>query len=131
MPGMAEHPEWITQYKQHALDIADQSVGRGNWMMVRQFYDALGDVKGATPFGRLTGRDVAQQYRYARLMQFGADGRDNGAINVEIDALLPSLSENDITVGDIWARNTYQRSFTSHPERHAVLSANVCQMRKD
>jgi hypothetical protein len=131
MPGAAEHPEWIAQYRQHALDIADQSVGRGNWTMVRQFYDALGDGKGATPFGRLTGRDIAQQYRYARLMQFGADGPDNGAINVEIDALLPSLSENDIAVGDIWARNTYQHAFASHPQSHALLSANVCQMRKD
>jgi len=131
MQGVADHPEWMAQYKRHALDIADQSVERGNWTMVRQFYDALGDEKAATPFGRLTGRDIAQQYRYARLMQLGADGADNGAINVELDALLPSLSENDIAVGDIWARNTFQHAFASHPERHSVTSASVCQMRKD
>jgi hypothetical protein len=131
MPGIDEHPEWLAQYKQHALDIADQSIGRGNWTMVRQFYDALGDIKGATPFGRLTGRDVAQQYRYARLMQFGADAADNGAINGEVNALVASLSENDIAVGDIWARNTYQHAFASRSERHATLTANVCQMHKD
>jgi len=131
MTGVTDHPEWMAQYKQHALDIADQSVARGNWTMVRQFYDALGDVRGTTPFGRLTGRDIAQQYRYAKLMQLGADAAGRAAVDEEVGALLPSLSENDIAVGDIWARNTYQRMFASHPERHAVLSASVCQMRKD
>lgn len=131
MQGVADHPEWIAQYKQHALDIADQSIGRGNWTMARQFFEALGDVRGTTPFGRLTGRDVAQQYRYAKLMQLGADPASSGAIDDEVNALLPSLSENDIAVGDIWARNTYKHAFAAHPEKHATLSASVCQMRKD
>lgn len=131
MQGVANHPEWMTQYKQHALDIADQSIRRGNWTMVRQFYDALGDVRGTTPFGRLTGRNVAQQYRYAKLMQLGADPASSSAFDEEVNALLPSLSENDIAVGDIWARNTYQHAFASHPQQHAVREASVCQMRKD
>ncbi len=131
MQGAADHPEWLAQYKRHALDIADQSVGRGDWTMVRQFYDALGDVHGSTAFGRLTGRDVAQQYRYAKLMQLGADAASSGAIDAQVSALLPSLSENDIAVGDIWARNAYQRTFASRPQQHAVLSASVCQMRND
>ena len=131
MQGAADHPEWITQYKQHALDIADQSIGRGNWTMARQFYDALGDVHGSTPFARLTGRDVAQQYRYAKLMQLGADAPGKSAIDAEVGALLSSLSENDVAVGDIWARNTFQHVFASHPQRHAVTSASVCQMTRD
>jgi hypothetical protein len=131
MQGAADHPEWLAQYKRHALDIADQAIGRGNWTMAREFYDALGDVHGATPFGQLTGRDIAQQYRYAKLMQLGADAADSGAVDDEVSALLPSLSENDIAVGDIWARNTFQHAFASHPQRHPVMSASVCQMRKD
>jgi hypothetical protein len=129
--GVVDHPEWHTQYKQRVLDIADQSVAHGNWTMVRQFYDALGDTRATTPFAQITGRDVAQQYRYAKLMQLGAEASDSGAIDDEVEALLPSLSENDIAVGDIWARNTYRRAFAPHPERHAVISTSVCQMAKD
>jgi hypothetical protein len=127
----ADHPDWLAQYKLHALDLADQSVSRGNWTMVRQFYAALGDVLGATPFGKLTGRDVAQQYRYAKLMQLGADASTRAALDDEVSALLPSLSENDVAVGDIWARNTFQHAFATHPERHALTSVSVCQMTKD
>ena len=64
-------------------------------------------------------------------MQLGADAAGRAAVDEEVGALLPSLSENDIAVGDIWARNTYQHAFATHAEKHAVLSASVCQMRKD
>ncbi len=127
----ADHPEWLAQYKLHALELADQSVSRGNWTMVRQFYDALGDAHGTTPFGRLTGRDIAQQYRYAKLMLLGADASNSAALDDDVSALLPSLSENDVAVGDIWARNTFQHAFATHPERHAVTTTSVCQMAKD
>ena len=129
--GVLDHPEWLAQYKLHALDIADQSLERGNWTMARQFYDALGAVHGETLFGQLTGRDIAQQYRYAKLMQLGEDAAGSSAIDSEVSALLPSLSENDIAVGDIWARNTYQHFFASHADRRAVTSTEVCQMAKD
>ena len=61
----------------------------------------------------------------ARFKQADAQARITGA------ALLPSLSENDIAVGDIWARNTYRHVFAARAERHAVTSASVCQMTKD
>lgn len=129
--GVLDHPEWLAQYKQHALDVADQSLARGNWTMARQFYDALGAVHGETFFGQLTGRDAAKQYRYSKLMQLGEDPSDRSFIDSELSSLLPSLSANDITVGDIWARNTYRRFFASHAGRHAVTSTEVCQMSKD
>ena len=59
-------------------------LGRGNWTMVRQFYDALGAMHGDTLFGQLTGRDVAQQYRYAKLMQLGEDASDSSIIDSEL-----------------------------------------------
>ena len=126
-----DHPEWLAQYKAYALDIADQSLGRGNWTMVRQFYEALGAMHGDTLFGQLTGRDVARQYRYAKLMQLGEDASDSSVIDSELSGLLPSLSDNDIAVGDIWARNTYQHFFASHADRRAVANTDVCQMAKD
>jgi hypothetical protein len=129
--GILDHPEWLTQYKQNAMTVADQAVQRGDWTMVAQLRAAYAGTFDLDNFSQITGYDPALQYRYLKLQRLGAEAKDVEFFQNEIGALTPSLSETDIAAGDAWANDAYRRYFSAQSDSHAVTSIHSCQAFED
>ena len=125
--GILDHPEWLTQYKQNAMNVADEAVQRGDWTMVAQLRAAYAGTFDLDDFSQITGYDPALQYRYLKLQRLGAEAKDAEFFQSEIGALTPSLGETDITNGDAWAKDTFRRYFSNRTDSHAVTSIHSCQ----
>jgi hypothetical protein len=129
--GILDHPEWLTQYKQNAMSVADHAVQRGDWTMVAQLRAAYAGTFDLDDFSQITGYDPALQYRYLKLQRLGADTKDIEFFQNEIGALTPSLSETDIASGDAWANDAFRRYFSTRPDSHAVTSIHSCRTFED
>lgn len=126
--GLIAHPEWVTQFRDNALALANAAVASGDWSMVAQFEkaydysppDAIGFL------GELTGTDPLQRYRYLRLERLGASERLAPEFDRQIAAAERDLSAEQISAAAAWAQDAYQRSFAMHPERKAMREPVVC-----
>ena len=126
--GLLSHPEWVTQYRDNALSIAEATVVQGDWNMVAQlqhaYVESAPDAVGA--LGEVTGVDPVLAYRYLRLERLGASERTAAQIDRDIAAAEQALSPSQIAAATTWAQDTYARYFASHPERKAVREPDVC-----
>ncbi|MEP6483055.1 MAG: hypothetical protein ABJB01_01310 [Rudaea sp.] len=125
--GVLDHPEWLAQYRQNAMAVADRAVERGDWTMVAQLRAAYAGTSDVDNFSQITGYDPAMQYRYLKLERLGADAKDADDFQNAIVALLPSLNENDVAAGDAWADETHRRYFAAQTHAHAVTSIDACR----
>jgi hypothetical protein len=117
MGGLLDHPEWLAEYKDNALAIANHSLAAGDWTMVGELqraYSPTGFRIG--PLADLVGEDAAMSYRLLRLQRLGmtnaqaAEGFDRMIASAARD--LPS---DAITQGDAWAHDTFSRYFSNSP----------------
>ncbi len=126
--GILDHPEWLTQYKQNALAIAEQAIARGDGTMARELEGAYGNrfnLHNLAPLAQVTGYDVAKQYRYFSLGRLGGAPFDG-----DMNQLMPGLSADDIAAGDAWARDTFQRYFSAQPDSR-IAQENSCEGSSD
>jgi hypothetical protein len=125
--GILDHPEWLTQYKDNALNIALAAVDEGDWKMVAQLQRAYAGGFGSTLFSQVTGLDAAQAYRYMKLRRLGSPDDKSAYFDKELGYAAQGLSANDISAGDAWAQDAYQRYFAGNPVNNVVRNMNVCE----
>lgn len=126
--GLLAHPEWVTQYRDNALSIAQAIVAQGDWSMVAQLREAYAESArdAFDALGELTGADPVQAYRYLRLERLGASERTAAQIDRDLAAAERRLAPADVAAAATWAQETYARSFAAHPERKAMREPNIC-----
>ena len=127
MGNLLDHPELLTQYKQNALLVADAAVRQGNWDMVGQLQAAYAQLYSANVLPQLTGPDLVQSYRYAKLRRLGAGARGIRYFDAELRMAAQDLPAADIHAADMWAQDTYQRYFFGKPGNNRVRSGYVCE----
>jgi hypothetical protein len=125
--GILDHPEWLTQYKDNALKVALAAVDEGDWKMVAQLQRAYAGGFGSTLFSQVTGLDAAQAYRYMKLRRLGSPEDKTAYFDKELGYAAQGLSASDISAGDAWAQDAYQRYFGSNPVNNVVRNTNVCE----
>jgi hypothetical protein len=111
--GLLDHPEWLAQYKNNAMTIAQAALERGDWRMVAALRDAYGVTLSIFPLGQLTGGDAVQYYRYLKLQQLGATDKNSAALDRQLADAAQSLTAVDQNAGDAWAQEMYLRFFSS------------------
>jgi hypothetical protein len=131
--GLIDHPEWLAQYKQQALTLADAAISRGDWTMVVQLQHAY-----AEPFyadggllHQLTGTDLAIAYRYTKLLRLGTERATDISVSFLDQQLIhayQTLPESVIRAGDAWADDVYKRDFNSNPDSPGLSEMSVCEM---
>jgi hypothetical protein len=125
--GLLDHPEWITQYKQNALVLANAAVERGDWRMVSLLLVAYSqpDFLDTDLFSQVTGTDPAMAYRYSKLMRLGRDPEHASGAN---DDGLPrsgafrGLSPEAVAAADAWAEDAYRRYFGGVPRKERATT---------
>jgi len=125
--GLLEHPEWLTQYRQSALQIAQAMIERGDWRTVGMLQTAYDSATAWGLLGHLTGADRAMSYRYAKLRQLGAGGKDQEDFDAKLAQSAQGLTTEQVARADSWAEDAYRRFFReSGPSDDPVNNMIIC-----
>ena len=115
-PGLLDHPEWLGDYKQNAVAIANAAIDRGDWSMVPLLSNAYDANFFASLLGQVTGRDPVQAYRLLKLRSLGAtNSRAADFVNRELAMIGSEIPADAKAAGDAWAQQTFQTAFGSTP----------------
>jgi hypothetical protein len=129
-PGLIDHPEWLSEYKENALSLANAGVENGDWAMVNQLYLAYRDdnISNIGMLHLVTGSDNQMAYRYEKLNLLGVSKDDKNDVldtmQTELQSLSKDLTPEQITAADAWAQNAYASYFGSDPR--SSVSPPVC-----
>lgn len=127
MEGLLDHPEWLVDFKENAMPLAQAAMERGDWVTVGIMEHAYGGFFNDF-ISQVTGTDLAQRYRYLKLQRLGASGDFIAKLDKQISGIAQNLSAGQIADGDNWALNTYARYFNGSSSNELSNGTNVCQI---
>jgi len=128
-PGLLDHPEWLIDFKQNALNIANAAVDHGDWTAVKQLAFAYKGAFAGSLLTQATGLDLVQAYRYLKLWRLGvAPDKNTEYLDTELNAVAKQLAPEAIDSSNTWAQETYRRNFSGVPV-DPKGSINVCQLK--
>jgi hypothetical protein len=126
--GLLDHPEWLQDYKDNALPLANAAVEQGDWAMVSQLQRAYAQSNGAGLLGQVTGADPSQAYAYLKLRSLGAvTSQGNSYLSRQLADAAQNLPADAVAQGDTWAQSTYQQYFGANPQINTPRGFNPCQ----
>jgi hypothetical protein len=126
MPQLIDHPDWLGDFKQNALQLANTAVQQGNWNAVELLQGAYLGIF-STPLSETTGADPVMRYRYLMLERLGAHGPFAARLDTRIKDAADELNSSQLSDADAWARDTYAQYFQdSGPSNVASVGANIC-----
>src|SRR5262249_32696597 len=102
--GLLDHPEWLQEYKDNALPLANAAVAQGDWTMVAQLQRASAQPNNAGLLGEVPGADPPQAYAYMRLRSRGAaTSQGQSFTSRELGRAAQTLPADAVSSGDAWA----------------------------
>ena len=129
---MLDHPAWLMQYKRNAPVLIDVAMQHGDWAVVelmRQVYAGSGFANFSESLRRqLVDADPVMSYRYLRLEQHGAQGDLAESLRVNATLATRELTPEQVAESDSWARDEYDRYFTSKPVNDLFNGADICEI---
>ena len=126
--GLLDHPEWLQDYKDNAMSLANAAVEQGDWAMVGQLQRAYAQSTGASLLSQVTGADPVQAYAYLKLRSLGSEtSQGTSFLNRQLADAAQGLPTGAVTEGDTWAQSTYQQYFGTNPQFNMPRGVNPCQ----
>jgi len=131
-PDVLDNPNWISDYKNAALPLANAAVQQGDWAMVGMLASAnAGSPRSNNMLNQLTGTDVLQAYTYTKLMSLGQpsstppSARSTNALST----LSGQLTPEQIQSADAQAQSMYQQYFNATPRQTGQVAnaMRTCQ----
>lgn len=112
MPGLLNHPEWLIQFKQNALALAQHGVTQGNWLAVHALTQAyLGNASGFL-LTQATGPDPTKAFAYMQLEKLGnPDARAAVETDRRLALAAEQLTPEQQADAETWAQDTYAHFF--------------------
>jgi hypothetical protein len=127
MEGLLDHPEWLVEFKQNAMPLAQAAIENGDWVTVGIMEHAYGGLFNDF-LSQITGTDLAQRYRYLKLQRLGASGDFIAKLDKQISGITQNLTAGQIADGDNWALDTYAHYFNGSSSNELSNGTNVCQI---
>jgi hypothetical protein len=126
--GLLDHPEWLVEFKQNGMAIANAAIEKGDWLMVAQLGNAYAQTFSSSLLAQLAGRDPAKAYAFLQLRRLGA-GSDDATrfFDKALAQARQELSPAAITAADDWAQDMFTHYFAANPINTVVHNMNVCQ----
>ncbi len=131
-PDVLDNPNWISDYKNNALPLANAAVQQGDWAMVGLLASAnAGNPRNNNMLNQVTGTDTLQAYTYAKLMSLGqpADTPPSSRSTNALSMLSSQLTPEQIQAGDAQAQSLYQQYFNATPRETGQVAnpMRACQ----
>lgn len=115
MPGLIDHPEWLSDYKKNVMPLVQTAMSRGNWNVVTMLQSThMNGGENASILGQAIESNPLQAYRYLRLMDSGYVG-GNPHWQEELSRLAKEIKPEARRDADAWAQETYQHYYRSSP----------------
>jgi hypothetical protein len=130
-PGLFDHPEWLTQFKNNALNVAQNAVEQGDWVAVALLDQAYRPFNPGVLLQQLVTPDPAMVYRYLRLQRLGASGDFATRLDKEIAEKTAELTPEQIADGDVWAQDTYGHYFNGSSSDDLSNGFKICNAADD
>jgi hypothetical protein len=131
MPGLLDHPEWLTEIRDNTPALFDYAIQRGDWVAVELMIHTYAGLFVDTPGAQVFAPDPAMHYRYARLERLGASGDFAKKLDADLRVLESDLTASQIAAGDAWAKDAFQRYFHGSPSNEVSNGANICRIDDD
>lgn len=125
-PGVLDHPEWLSDFKQNGVALADYGFKHGDWGVVGLYGHSYGGVFSSSLLGQLLGTDPVQAYQYLKLQQIGATGAFLKKITGQTNAAAADLTPEQIAQADGWAQDMYTRYFNGSSSNELSNGVNTC-----
>jgi len=131
-PDVVDNPNWISDYKNSALPLANAAVQLGDWSMVGMLASAnAGNPRSNNMLNQVTGTNTLQAYTYAKLMSLGqpADTTPSNRSTNALSTLSSQLTPEQIQAADAQAQSMYQQYFNATPRQTGQVanSMRACQ----
>jgi hypothetical protein len=126
MPGLIDHPEWLQQYKENAMALAQSAYQRGDWMVVDLLQHAYSGLFSESLLAQMLGADPEQAYRYLKLKRLGANGDFADRLDKRLASAAQTLSAGQTAAADTWAQDAYTRYFNGSSSNELSKGPQVC-----
>ena len=131
-PDVLDNPNWISDYKNSALPLANAALQLGDWSMVGMLASAnAGNPRSENMLSQVTGTNMLQAYTYAKLMSLGqpADTTPSNRSTNALSTLSSQLTPEQIQAADAQAQSMYQQYFNATPRQPGQVanSMRACQ----
>jgi hypothetical protein len=126
IPGLLDHPQWLTQYKNNALALAETAIHNGDWVAVDLLHMAYEGIFPDMLLHQLTGYDPVLSYRYVKLQRLGATGEFATNSDKVLRSAAQGLTPQQLADADAWAQDTYTQYFRGSSSNGLSNGANIC-----
>jgi hypothetical protein len=131
-PDVLNNPNWISDYKNYALPLANAAVQQGDWSMIGLLASAnAGNPRSTNMLNQVTGTNTQQAYTYAKLMSLGqpVDSTPSNRSTNALSTLSSQLTPEQIQTADAQAQSMYQQYFNATPRQAGQVanSMRACQ----
>lgn len=124
--NLISHPEWLEDYKQNALEIAQRGMERGDWRVVGLMQRAqLGPFKFEL-LGQIDSNDPTAEYRYLKLERLGSTGDFGTSLDPMMATSAQRLSPDQIAQADAWSQRMYSNYFNGSSSNVIDKAPGVC-----
>ncbi|HEX6833437.1 MAG TPA: hypothetical protein VF132_07885 [Rudaea sp.] len=125
-PGLLDHPEWLSQFKENAVPLAESAVQQGDWAAAGMLAQAYAGTFSSSLLAQATGTDPAKSYGYLRLERLGATGDFATRLDRRLADAAQGLSPAQIGDAEAWAQSTYTNAFGGAPSGGPAESWRTC-----
>lgn len=126
VPGLLDHPEWISDFKQNAVPLAQFGLEHGDWGTAGLLAFAYGGSFSSSLLTQAVKPDPVQAYQYLKLQALGAGGGFAKKIQNQVDEAAEKLTPDQITQADARALDMYTRYFNGTSSDELSNGVNTC-----
>lgn len=116
VPGLLDHPEWITDFKQNAVPLAQFGVEHGDWRTVALLAHAYRGTFSGSLLTQAVKADPVQAYQYTKLLSLGSSLK-----GTDPNQMTEGLTAEQIAQADAAAQDMYVRYFNSTPDKASPM----------
>jgi hypothetical protein len=124
--GLLDHPEWLSDFKQNAMSLADQGIQQGDWGIAALLGHAYGGLFSSSFLTQVTGTDPVKAYQYLKLQRLGANGDFVSNLDSQLATASADLTPDQIAQGDAWAQQTYTQYYSGSASNELSNGVNTC-----
>ena len=131
-PDVLNNPNWISDYKNNALPLANAALQQGDWAMAGLLASAnAGSPHNNNMLNQVTGTDPLQAYTYSKLMSLGqpTGTTPSDRLTNALSTLSSQLTPEQVQTGDAQAQSLYQQYFNATPRETGEVANSIraCQ----
>lgn len=121
MPGLVNHPQWLEQFKDNAMNLADYGIRQGNWDVIHALQIAYAGKGAAFLLTQVTGFDPVRNATYLELERLGAaNAKEAADIGQQLNLVAEQMLPDQLLSAQSAAQDLYSRYIANTPKDNSA-----------